>query len=170
MAGKADVREIVDRMLAADKLLVGDTRWRALEGDKRALRWRKPCAISGVVTEMELEVIAYPDEGPFKFRIVLVYQKVVWRLDYVKDERHVNSLDRPDCLPPGPLNDEHYHSWLDNRRFATMLSLPSFLKNANDLPPNVKGFDTAFRWFCGETNITVPSLEMPLLPVRTTLL
>lgn len=41
---------------------------------------------------MELEVIAYPDEGDSKFRIVLIYQKAIWRLDYVKNEAHINSL------------------------------------------------------------------------------
>lgn len=157
-------------MLAADKILVGEAHWGALRGDKRALRWRKPCAIVGEVTEMELEVIAYPDDGELKFRIVLIYQKAIWRLDYVKDEAHVNSLNKPDDLPNGPINNYHYHAWSDNRRFATMMALPSYLKNANVLPRNVRGFDTAFRWFCGETNVTVSSLEVPILPNRTTLL
>ena len=170
MQRRTDVREVVDRMLAADKVLVGEADWGPLRGDKRTLRWRKPCAIGGEVTEMEVEVIAYPDEGESKFRIVLIYQKAVWRLDHVLNESHVNSLNRPDHLPSSPINDYHYHAWSDNRRFATTMALPSLLKNANILPVNIRGFETAFRWFCGETKITVASLDVPLLPKRTTLL
>jgi hypothetical protein len=164
------VREVVDRLLAAEKILVGEANWSAPYGDRRCLRWRKPCSILGEVTEMELEVIAYPEDGPDRFRIILVYQKAIWRLDYVRGEGHVNSLNRPLELPAGPIDEAHYHSWSDNRRFATALSLPNYLKNANVLPQNVRGFDTAFRWFCGQTNIKVASLDMPILPDRTTLL
>ena len=118
---------------------------------------------------MALEVIAYPNEAD-RFRIVLIYQKAVWRLDYVKNEAHVNSLNRPPELPSGPIDEPHYHSWIDNRRFAGRATLPSLLKNANVLPANVRSFDSAFRWFCGQTNITVASLDVPGLPTRTTLL
>lgn len=165
-----DVREVVDRLLAAEKLLVGEARWEAPDGDRRCLRWRKPCSILGEVTDMELEVIAYPEEGAAKFRIVLIYQKAVWRLDYVPGEGHVNSANRPAELPPGPIDDHHYHAWSDNRRFATAATLPNWLKNASVLPSNVRGFETAFRWFCGQTNIKVASLDMPILPHRTTLI
>jgi hypothetical protein len=164
------VREVVDRLLAAEKLLAGDARWEANRGDNRCLRWRKPCSIFGEITDMELEVVSYPEDGPTKFRIVLIYQKAVWRLDYVTGEKHVNSMNRPAELPAGPIDEAHYHSWSDNRRFATAMSLPNYLKNANVLPSNVRGFDTAFRWFCGQTNIKVASLDMPILPDRTTLL
>jgi hypothetical protein len=119
---------------------------------------------------MELEVISFPEEGKDQFRIILIYQKAIWRLDYVKGEAHINPANASLNLPAGPINEEHYHSWSDNRRFATSAALPKYLKNANVLPGNVRGFDTAFRWFCGQTNIKVTSLDMPILPDRTTLL
>ena len=157
-------------MLGADKTLVGDASWRSLYGDANKLRWRKPCVINGELTGMEIEVQAYPSEIDLKFRIILVYQKAIWRLDFARNEAHLNSANRPTYLPLGPIDEPHYHSWIDNRRFSTRNSLPSDLPNANNLPIETRSFDAAFRWFCGETRITVASLDMPQLPPRARLI
>lgn len=170
MARQPDVRQIVDRLLAADKTLVGEARFQPLQGQQRQQRWRKPCAIQGEVTPVELEVQAYPESPTLKFRIILLYQKSVWRLDFATNEGHLNHLNRPTDLEPGPIDEPHYHAWSDNRRFATKTSLPTNLANARRLPANVRTFENAFRWFCGETHITVPALELPSLPPRVSLL
>lgn len=164
-----DVRQVVDAMLAAPKTLAGVADWRTHYGETKA-RWRKPCLFQGEVTQFEVEVQAYPLSEDLKFRIILIFGKVIWRLDFCNTDGHVNSLNRPTELPPGPIHDPHYHAWVDNRRFATKVSLPSELDNANILPANVRSFESAFRWFCGETNIVVPTLEMPQLPPRARLI
>ena len=156
-------------MLAASKTLAGVADWRTRFGEEKS-RWRKPCVLQGEVTQFELEVQAYPMCDYLKFRIMLIFGKVVWRLDFSNTDGHVNSLNRPSELPPGPIYEPHYHSWADNRRFATKVSLPGELENANVLPANVRSFESAFRWFCGETNIVVPSFELPQLPPRARLI
>jgi hypothetical protein len=164
-----DVRQVVDAMLAADKTLAGDADWRTLYGEQKS-RWRKPCLIQGLVSDLELEVQAYPYVDILKFRIILIYTKAIYRLDYCCTDGHLNPIDRPSHLPFGPINEPHVHEWRDNRRFATKTTLPNALDNASILNRNINDFDRAFRWFCGEVNITVPSMEMPMLPPRTRLL
>jgi hypothetical protein len=165
-----DIRQIVDRLLAAQKTLVGEADFRGLDGDNRKQRWRKPCAVAGEVTPLELEVQAYPDSMTPKFRIILIYQKAICRLDFANNEGHINHMNRPSDLEPGPIDEPHFHAWEDNRRFSTKTSLPTNLANARRLPANVRSFDSAFRWFCGQTHIIVASLEVPALPQRVSLL
>ena len=170
MGDQTDIRDRVDRLLTAAKTLSGESNFEPLNGDQRKQRWRKTCSVQGEVTPMDLEVQAYPEALNLKFRIVLIYQRAIWRLDFSNDGIHLNSTNRPVDLEPGPIVDVHYHCWSDNRRFATKTSLPSNLKNARKLPANVRAFDNAFRWFCGQTQITVPTAEIPMLPHRTALL
>lgn len=170
MASRPDIRTQVDALLAAEKTLVGEAEFQALEGDSRKQRWRKPCAINGEVTPLELEIQAYPDCETLKFRAILVWGRAICRLDYASNEAHVNSPNRPRDLEIGPLNDPHFHSWSDNRRFSTRVSLPTNLPNARLIPANVRTYDAALRWFCGETRIILPSPDVPALPGRTTLL
>lgn len=156
-------------MLAEPKTLAGESSWRRNPGEDK-MRWRKPCLLNGEVTPFELEVQAFPECQKVKFRILLIYQKVISRLDFTDSDGHINSHNRPTHLPAGPINEPHYHAWSDNRRFATKVSLPSELQNANVVPVDFRSFESAFRWFCGETNIVVPAREMPLLPQRARLI
>ena len=170
MAAGPDIRETIDKLLAAEKTLAGDAVFQALQGDQRQQRWRKACAIQGEVTPLDLEVQAYPDSPNLKFRIILIYQRAVWRLDFSDDGGHPNHTNRPKDLEAGPITGPHYHCWSDNRRFATKTSLPHTLRNARRLPNNIQTFENTFRWFCGETRIEVPTAEIPALPSRVSLL
>lgn len=165
----SDVRTEVDGFLAATKSLTGTGNWIACarDGERRLSR---PLMIAGEVSDLTLTVIAYPRSSDLKFRIVLTYRRAIWRIDYAFGEIHVNPRSGYAHLPKSPIRQPHYHSWIDNRVFATANSLPARLKNANVLPDNIRTFPNAFRWFCGETNIMLGSDDMPELPKSDRLL
>ena len=163
MAPRRDIREVVDDLLATEKIPAGQPEWTdsAREGDKRLLY---PLLVGGEISDATLTIIAYPRVRRPTFRLILSFAVAIWRLDFVHDEIHVNSHDRPADLPSGPFEQPHFHSWPDNRRFATAQKLPERLRNARILPANVRAYDNAFRWFCGETRIVVPADGVPELP------
>jgi hypothetical protein len=169
MASRPDIRDVVDAFLAKEKTLAGLGGWRR-DTHARSFRWVQPVEVEGEIPGFDLTVKAYPSRRRLKFRIILAYGKAFWRLDYANDSPHVNSFDRPSDLDLGPIRGPHYHSWKENRRFATASSLPSSLHNARMLPQNLRTFDSAFRWFCGETRIIVGNQDMPILPRPDTLL
>jgi len=169
MASRPDIREVVDAFLDKGKTLAGIGGWRR-DSHQRSFRWVRPIEIDGELLGFDLTVKAYPRIQPLKFRIVLSYTKAIWRLDFANDAPHINSIDRPAALDLGPITGPHYHRWEDNRRFGTANSLPSSLHNARRLPETFRSFESAFRWFCGETRISVGSLDMPILPRPDTLL
>jgi hypothetical protein len=88
----------------------------------------------------------------------------VFRLDYDCEMCHTNSLDRPSDLHEYTVGPRHYHSWSDNRHFATPQTLPKRLLNARQLPTQVRSFRQAQWWFCGETNIGLKWDEVVDLP------
>jgi hypothetical protein len=169
MASGPDIRDVIDVFLTKDKTLVGIGGWRR-DTHERSFRWVSPIEVEGELPGLDLTVKAYPRSRRLKFRTILTYGKAVWRLDYANDSPHVNSIDRPPDLDIGPITGPHFHSWEDNRRFATANSLPSSLHNARVLPQNLRTFESAFRWFRGETRIVVGSQDMPILPRPETLL
>lgn len=163
MAPRRDIREIVDQLLGIEKHLTGKPEWTdsAREGDKRMLY---TLLVAGEISDATLTIISYPRLSKLSFRLVLSFGVAIWRVDFVHDEIHVNSPDRPADLLSGPFEQPHYHSWVDNRRFATTQKLPERLRNARILPANIRTFENAFRWFCGETKIVAPTGELPELP------
>jgi hypothetical protein len=165
----SDIRVVVDRLLGAEKVPTGKARWvdEHRAGDMRLLY---PLLMDGEVSDANLQVIAYPRSTSLRFRLNLLYGRAIWRLDYVDDEEHVNSFNRPDDLVLGPFTCQHYHAWADNRRFATKTSLPERLENARILEANLQTFSNAFRWFCGQTKINISELEIPQLPVSDRML
>lgn len=169
MASRPDIRDVVDAFLQKGKTLVGIGGWRR-DSHERSYRWVRPVEIEGELPGFDLTVKAYPRSRNLKFRIILAYGKAIWRVDYANDSPHINSIDHPPDLDLEPIIGPHYHRWEDNRRFATMNSLPSGLVNARILPQNLRSFESAFRWFCGETKITVGNADMPILPKPDTLL
>jgi hypothetical protein len=166
-----DIREIVDRLLDAEKALAGEGRWTSdREGQHRFTR---AIECEGEITAAELVIKAYPRRPQPCFRILLTMTRAIWRLDFVLTETHLNprlprrkETDPPTGLVKGP----HYHAWADNRRFATTSSLPHKLRNARIVPERVRSYDQAFRWFCAETNIEIGYDDIPDLPGRDTLL
>ena len=170
MAIGPDTRDIVDALLAAEKRLAGDGEWQSdREGVKRFIR---AVEREGEITPLELVIKAYPRRPQPRFRLILNMGRAIWRVDFT-DEIHPNprNLGRPDVDPPMiAIQGPHYHSWADNRRFATATSLPERLKNARILPENVRSYESTFRWFCGATNIALGMGDVPDLPKRDTLI
>lgn len=159
----SDLRLVVDKLLQAQKKPVGVANWKEdhREGVHRILY---PLLVEGEISDATLLIMAYPRVRVPQFRINLLYGKAIWRLDYNHFEEHYNSFNRPDDLELGPFTCPHYHSWEDNRRFATRAALPERLENARRLDANLKSFDNTFRWFCGRTAIDIAELGVPSLP------
>lgn len=168
MPEQTDLREVVDRLLQVPKELTGVGSWEPAshEGD---VRMALPLIVEGEISDAMVTIIAYPRAPTIRFRLVLTYIRAIWRVDYTDDELHVNSANRPHDLTDWQIMGPHYHSWQDNRRFARHNSLPIKLRNARFLPNNVRTYDNAFRWFCGNTGI-LPPASVPELPPRDTLL
>lgn len=159
----SDIRVLVDRLITSDKVPFGQARWvdEHREGDMRMLY---PLLVDGEISDANLQIIAYPRARTLRFRLNLLYGRAIWRLDYVDDEEHVNSFNRPDGLTLGPFTGPHYHAWDDNRRFATKSALPERLENARLLEANLQTFPNVFRWFCGQTRIVIADFDVPELP------
>jgi len=162
MAARADIRQVIDSILLVPKEPKGVVEW--IETTQGNRRQTYPLLVDGEISDATLTIICYPRERVLKFRLVLSYGRAVWRVDYAFDEDHQNPFNKPENLPIGKIVDPHYHSWHDNRRFATAFTLPFKLYNANVLPANVRTFENTFRWFCGQTNIVVPASGIPELP------
>lgn len=165
----ADNRLLVDEMLAVEKEFAAFGQWsRDVNG---VARFTRAIAYRGEVIA-ELCLKAYPRRTQPSFRISLIFADMaVWRIDFTyEDKPHINSFNRPDDMPLGPIRSPHYHSWSDNRRFATQSQLPRRLQNARLMPETVRTFEQAFWWFCSETRIKNATGDVPELPRRDTLL
>ena len=165
--GETSIISLVEAFLQAEKTLEGIWRWSwETRGRVRCIR---PIAINGEIGDGSLEIHFYPREKPPKFRISLILQRRVWGLDFDDDRKHTNSLNRASDAPAtvfGP----HYHSWDDNKRFATKVSLPKEFKNARELPKNVRHYEQALRWFCTQTRILIRNEDIIEPPKPDTLL
>lgn len=157
-----DIRIEVDRLLGVLKRPTGEAEWvETLQDDSRLAY---PLSLDDELSDAIFTIISYPSLNETQFRLVLSYGRAIWRVDFARGEDHINPLDRPNHLPAGPITEPHYHSWADNRHLASASTLPGRLLNANILPSNVRTYENAFRWFCGETNIAVPQGGVPDLP------
>ena len=173
---KEDIRVLIDGTLTAEKTLAGEPKWEreeAAEGPHNhdAMRWLVPLMIGGELCHHMLTVKAYPNRKTLMFRIILSFDKAVFRTDFAEDEPHQNSFDAPSDIAGIIVRGPHYHSWEDNRRFATLNSLPVKLHNARTLPVNIRTFENAYRWFCGAIGIAnVDTFGIPVLPRPSKLL
>ncbi len=164
------VATLVDQLIAAQKAISGIPEWRHSEHDRRELRLISPLTIDGASTGAHIEIKSYPNSHDLRYRLLLIVEKCVYRVDHVNNEHHTNSFDRPSDLKEYSFCEPHYHAWQDNKRFCTKFSLPSELPNARLMPVTVRTFDSALRWFCGELNIEQPQTGLITLPSRVTLL
>ncbi|WP_372425798.1 hypothetical protein [Salinarimonas chemoclinalis] len=159
--------------MAASKRIAGRADWQDV-GLGGVRRWLAPLAVEGTVTGMDLVVDAFPNEPDLRFTVLLLYSRCVMRLEYAVHVRHRNHPVRGAFVPAGvPLGwvvGPHCHRWTDNRALGRGDALPEVLEFAIPLPPAVRGFDNASRWFCGEAEITCTSEELPRLLPRETLL
>ena len=170
MAG-GSITALVDDLLSAEKTLQGVPDWRVV-GNGEECRLVLPIFVDGRSIDASVEIDAYPNAPVLRYRVMLNVEKCVWRIDYTDYERHINPLDTFSQITPYSFTCPHYHSWLDNRRYATQHSLPRRLLIARPLPDHLpsKSFDAVFRWFCGETNIFQPPSDMVSLPNKTRLI
>jgi hypothetical protein len=161
---------LVDRLLARPKRLQGVPAWR--EGNPGDMRIRWPLLIGSSVSEdAALRLTAFPNSAELRFTIAFVFRASIARLDFVPDhEGHTNPLNRAALLDSYRLRGPHYHSWADNRHLATAAALPRELKCARALPPQIRRWEQAFRWFCGEVGISLDDGNIIELPARTRLL
>lgn len=169
MAGEP-IAELVDQLLAQEKLFGGIPAWQEV-GFRGEHRLVIPLVDNlGASLPLKVEVDAYPNIQPLRYRILLFVDdtKCVWRVDFVDDELHVNPLDVGPDITTEPIEEPHFHSWNDNRRFSTHAALPTRLPVARIMPP-IRQFDAGFRWFCGEVNIHQPANGQIDLPPRTRL-
>jgi hypothetical protein len=166
---RGDIRLTVDRLLATPKLPGGKGTWADdhREGDMRMLI---PLVVDGEVSDLNLQIIAFPRSRTVQFRLLLLYGRVIVRLDYTHHEEHVNAFNRPADLPAGPFKGPHIHDWADNRHFATKATLPERLENARLLDGNLLTFENVFRWFCGKYAIATHTFDLPVLPKSDRLL
>jgi hypothetical protein len=128
--------------------------------------------MDGQTCGLRLTVKAYPAAPQLQFRIILALKTAIWRVDFSHDDdAHPNSLNAPADIRGALIEGPHFHAWSDNRRFGSAKSLPSKLQNARQLHTNIRNFESAFRWFCGETKIVgIDHSGIPDLPPRTELL
>jgi hypothetical protein len=154
------VAELVKVLLASDKQLVGLPRWvpGTRDHDQRQA-W--PVLVAGETSECVLMATCYPEESADRFTITLNYaRRCIWRVDHELANRapHHNPLDRVSLLDGAyEVQGPHFHSWSDNRYLAAVATLPIELPCARALPPQVRGWENAFRWFCGQTGIRQPT-------------
>lgn len=165
------IQSIINSLLAAKKTPMGTPSWVPSSFGPGELKLSYPLYIDGNPCHSSLEINAYPSYGNSKekWRIKLLVEKCVWRIDYCPDDRHINSLNKPSDLHETECVGPHYHAWQDNERFCTHASLPDKLPNARIMPVNCRTFENSLRWFCGETNIELMTPVIDL-PPRTRLL
>lgn len=156
--GPPDIRDIVDDLLAHRKKLAGTPRWGT--GPRSGqIKWKAPLSLHGEVLNMDLIVIAYPEMPVLTFMMMVVYDDVpISRLEYGENEEHNNGWYVPPHITRWKIQGSHCHRWPDNREFATHSSLPEILEYATLLPNSVRGFENAFRWFCGEHKIEIEAV------------
>ena len=160
---------LIDDLLAAEKELAGEAFWSlGNRPDEQRLDW--PILVRGETTNCRVSVTAYPNSPDSRFTITLNYEnRNVWRLDFEPPDRiEVNPYLRGHELSNVTVFGPHYHSWEDNRHEATPAAIPEKLPWKRPLPPGVKSWESAFRWFLGETNVAQPQ-AIPALPARTRL-
>ena len=161
----------IDAFLKAEKELAGEFQW--LVGNREGEQVGSFALLKGgEITDSSLEVIAYPststDRGAeCRFKILLCVHRCVWRIDFdPSDKFHINPADRSELIGEGIVYGPHYHAWSDNKHLATATVLPKKLTCARTLPLQVRRWEQAFRWFCGETGIVLGDMTIPRLPER----
>lgn len=164
--------DIIDDLIQAPKEIAGAPDWQPGPRSGQQ-RWLASLAIDGTVCELKLVVDAYPREPSLKFTISLVCGAAVVRLDYGELEMHFNHVV-PKCATPstvelGWLDGSHIHGWSENKDLFGH-EPPKELEFAVSLPPNMQGFANCFRWFCGEHNINLDGVDIPVPPPKDTLL
>jgi hypothetical protein len=119
----------------------------------------------------QLWVVGFPRAKALKFRLQIVLDAPICRLDFT-DETHPNSIDGyTNGLVPMHVTGPHYHAWPINQRFFRGATRPPKLHDALPYMEPGKTFDAVLRWFCTDTNIdSLPGSHLIGLPEPGTLL
>jgi len=161
--GDDHVAELVGRLLAVEKRLEGRPSWR--EGNPGDMRIRWPLLVGTSVSEAFLYLAAFPNSRDLRFTLGLNYRVMIARLDFVPEyEWHDNPLDRIWAVGGPRIYGPHYHAWTDNKYLATAAALPRELTCGRKLPPQIRRWEQAFRWFCDQVGIVLGADEVPGLP------
>lgn len=162
--------ELVDKVLSSTKLLAGigiPQRWQP-NRDPNELSIKIPIEIEGQQVGHKLVAVFEPASHTLKFSILIVVNEVcITRLDFDPTGGHTNSLLAFQYGIPAVVSGKHFHRWSLNRRFVTGVGHLERLENAEDIPQNIRTFDSALRWFCGECNIQLPHNHAIELPPRS---
>lgn len=133
-----------------------------------SIRW--PLLVGTSISDAFLNLMYWPNSPEPKFGIGLNYRVQIARLDFAPNhEWHDNPINRARLLGGARIYGPHYHSWEDNRHLATAAALSRELTCARQLPAQIKRWDQAFRWFCGEVGIVIEA-EVVEPPPRSSLL
>jgi len=165
MTTKNDFILAVDAFISAPKLIVGigtPPQWPP-DRNRVGVIAKFPLEVNGVQYGSTLEVGATPAIGAF--RILATHcHTCVSRLDFNPDEPHTNTMHAQSDGLPGIVSGKHFHRWTFNKRFVDAQGGLERLRHAEELPPSVRTFDAALRWFCDEMNISLPhnhSIDYP---------
>ena len=158
------IAELVDDLLNASKMLVGQVQLRRPNRVSEQARLHWPVLVSGQSAECYVAATLYPNEGDLRFTISLVYRgSNVWRMDFEPmTQIKVNPLLRGHEYSMARIAGPHCHRWEENRMFATPRAIPDPLPFRVPLE-GVRNWESAFRHFVGETNIAQP-IEVPPWP------
>jgi hypothetical protein len=157
----------VTAFLAARKTLAGIDSPQQWQPNRDGARWcaKIPLAVNGTLYGQTLVIETNPSASGAEFSIGIVFDDVcVTRLDFDEAEGHTNSIAIPRDDVPYIVSGSHIHRWEHNHRFVEWpLSLPR-LRNAVEIPPSIRRFEPALRWFCDEMSIELPHghrIELP---------
>jgi len=168
-AGEDHVANPVDRLLLAEKRLQGRGQWR--EANPGAMRIRWPLLVGTSIFDALLHLMYWLNSAELRFSIGLNYRVQIARLDFVPNhEWHDNPIGRARMLGGARIRGPHYHAWTDNRHLSTASALSRELTCARQLPAQIRRWDQAFRWFCGEVGIVLDETPVIEPPPRSTLL
>lgn len=122
-----------------------------------------PIERDGVQYGQQLVIVAPSARADFS--ISIVHSVGVTRLDFEpRSGGHRNTLLAHLDGLPGIVSGTHFHRWKHNVRFIEGDGKLEELKHAEDLPPSIRTFEAALRYFCTETNIRLPHghrIELP---------
>ena len=164
----------IDAFMQCKKFLIGSDSppsWQmGRELGNGEVTLKLPLGVNGEIGDQKLIINASPNALNLKFNILITFEPAICRLDFDDRETHMNSHaiggDSIESVVHGP----HYHSWGLNKRFFTHSSKPIELHNATPLEANIRGFDSALRWFCDTNKIILKHDHRILFPVRDLLI
>jgi hypothetical protein len=166
MASRDEIVNAITTFMAARKAIQGfnSTPVWAPGFTRHEVQMKYPLEVGGELIG-KLQVIGFPHAKELKFRLQILLDGPVCRLDYT-DETHPNSISgyTNGWVPMG-VNGPHYHSWPVNQRFFRGATRPPKLHDALPYTEPGRTFDAILRWFCTDTNIeSLPGSHLIGLP------